>query len=74
MAQTTPGVSFGPVLIISVLPVAYFVDYSRRYYKILASIEKNEENKKTTYLWPQTMPNGARGIVWARSHHLHPPS
>ena len=28
MAQTTPDVSFGPVLFISVLPVAYLVDYN----------------------------------------------
>jgi len=35
MAQMTPDELFGPVLIISVLPVAYFVDYNCIYYKAL---------------------------------------
>jgi hypothetical protein len=43
MAQTTPDASFGPVLVISVLPTAYFVDYNCRYYKTLVSNEKKNK-------------------------------
>jgi hypothetical protein len=70
MAQTTPDASFGPVLVISVLPNAYFVDYSCRYYKTLVSIYKKRKKfkKKLTY-----GPNDARCVIWARSRHLRPP-
>ena len=60
MAQTTRLASFGPVLIISVLPVAFFVDYNRIYYKTLVCIYKNKikikkmkEIEKLTHLWPK---------------------
>src|SRR5882762_4623065 len=45
MAQTTPDASFGPVLVISVLPVAYFVYYNFIYCKTLVSIKKTRNKK-----------------------------
>ena len=71
MAQTTRLASFGPVLIVSIVLVAYFVYYKCIYYKILVSIfnkKTKEILKKLTY-----GPNDASGIVWARSRHLRPP-
>ena len=41
-AQTTPDESFGPVLVITGFPVAYFAYYSSMYYKTLVIIKKQE--------------------------------
>ena len=49
MAQTICLASFGPVLVISVLPVAYVVYYKCIYCRILVSVKKNtKEIKKNT--------------------------
>ena len=54
IAQTTRLASFGHVLVISVLPAAYFVDNNCIYYKTLVSIYKKHERKgKKTHLWPK---------------------
>jgi hypothetical protein len=63
MAQMTPDASFGPVLIVSVLPVASFVDYNFRYYKTLLSIKKNERNIKKDSPMAQTMLDASFGPV-----------
>ena len=59
MAQTTCLASFGPVLVIPGLPVAYFVG---RLHTLVSIYIKHERNckKKLTY-----GPNDARRVVWA---------
>ena len=38
MAQMTPDASFGPVLVIPVIPVVYLVDYNCMIYKTFVNI------------------------------------
>jgi hypothetical protein len=46
MAQTTRLASFGPVLVISVLPIAYFMYYNFMYCKTLVSDKKKRRKVK----------------------------
>jgi hypothetical protein len=63
MAQTTRLASFGPVLVISVLPVAYFVYYNFIYCKTLVSIKKTRNKKIKNSPMAQTTPDASFGPV-----------
>ena len=53
MAQTTRLMSFGPILVISILPVSASCRLQLYKYITLAGISKHERNIYKTYLWPK---------------------
>ena len=59
MAQTTPDASFGPFLVVTNPPIAYFVDYNCIYIKQQLVPKKHERNIKKAHLWPKR-------CVWCR--------
>ena len=46
MAQTTPDASFGPVFVISVHPVVYFIFKPLDTVSLLDNMKKTKENRK----------------------------
>ena len=53
MAQTTPDASFGPVFIVSVHPVVYFIFKPLDTVSLLDNMKKNERKQKKTHLGPK---------------------
>ena len=69
MAQTTRLASFGPVLVISVLPVAYFMYYSLMYCTTLVSVKKKRRKVKKYSPRAQTTRLASFGPVFTISAH-----
>ena len=54
MAQTTPDASFGPVFVVSVHPVVYFIFKPLDTVSLLDNMKKkNERKQKKTHLGPK---------------------